>query len=105
MTGPPDGEGWAPWALGDLADALDRTSDLLGALHEVAEVLVVPPSDDGALPRVNLVAASEVEVARLRRIVEASEFPVRFAVGSSMTAWCADVAALRLTVATSLGEP
>jgi hypothetical protein len=105
MTPSTSGEGWAPWALGDLADALDRTSDLLGALHEVAEVLVVPPADDEALPRVSLVASSEVEVARFRRIVEASEFPASFSAGSSRTAWSADVASLRLTVAASRHGP
>jgi hypothetical protein len=96
-TSTPEG-GWAPWALGNLADTLDRTSDLLGALHEVVEVWVAPPPDGDHLPRVRIVARSEVEAARRRRIVEAGEFPASFASGSSLRAWSANVAALRLDV-------
>jgi hypothetical protein len=96
----PDSE-WGSWVLGDLADALDRAADLLGGSQETVQVLVAPPVGDEPLPRVNVVARSEVEVARLRRTVEAGEFPADFTSDSCLTVWSAAVACLRLTVEAS----
>lgn len=101
MTGSTrDGE-WEPWVLCDMANALDRTADLLGESHQIVKVIVAPPASDEPFPRVTVVARSEVEVARLRRTVEAGEFSADFTRDSSLTAWSATVAALRLTVEAS----
>jgi hypothetical protein len=84
-----------------MANALDRTADLLGVSHEIVQVLVAPPTGGEPFPGVTVVTRSEVDVARFRRTVEAGEFPADFTAGSSLTAWSATVAALRLTVEAS----
>lgn len=88
---------WAGWAFGDLAAAVCRAVEALGPNADAAFVLVGQPSES-QLVDVTVAVTSAEEVQRLREIVVAEEYVVRFRGRETPWSWEADINGLRLTV-------
>ncbi|SDR75581.1 hypothetical protein SAMN04488570_0278 [Nocardioides scoriae] len=88
---------WGSWVLGDLADALGRTADLLGRQQEVSRIEVVPPTDSDKLPLVTVHVGDEMAKRKLRKRLIYGEHEVEF-ISQSPTGWTAETAGLVLTV-------
>ena len=100
----PEDVDWGDWVLGDLADILDRISDLVGRSAAVQRVLVAPPFEPDTLPSVTIVVPDEGGIFRLRRELASCEYTVRFLGGSSERSLRAEVAGIDIEVVLEGGE-
>ena len=69
MTGSAAHLTWGSWVLGDLADCVRRTAELVGGTFEPVRVSAAPPRDEGEVPRVVVVVSDEHTASRVRRHV------------------------------------
>ena len=89
---------WGGWALGDLADVLRRAADLLGRSQDVSQVVLTPPEEADALPRIKVVVPDESGLLRTRRQILRGEYLVDFIGESYNSRWSAEAAGFVLTV-------
>jgi hypothetical protein len=103
METDPDASGrhWGDWGLGDLADVVRRTAELLGSGTGVCRMYVDPPQEEFGLPRTMLVVPDEDTVTALAERI-ASEDPARFCGDSFGGGWVAEVGDIELHVAPEL---
>jgi hypothetical protein len=95
---------WGAWMIGDLADVVRRTADVLGSALEPVRVSATPPSVPGELPRVVVVVADQHTVFRLRSEVRREENLAVFVGQPTARMWRAEVDGLDLTVALECEE-
>jgi hypothetical protein len=89
---------WGAWMIGDLADVVRRTADVLGSGLEPVRVTATPPSAAGELPQVVVVVADQHTVFRLRSEVRREENLAVFVGAPTAYRWRAEVDGLDLTV-------
>jgi len=104
MSSWPEDAQWGDWVLGDLADLVDRLTDVIGRYTDVELVKVAPPREPETLPTVTMVVADDGGIFRLRSEMAACEYPVRFLGAMSEDGWAAEVAGIRLRVVPVGGE-
>ena len=61
--------GWGDWGLGDLSDALQTVSRLVGPSFPMEKVSVYPPTGQESLPTVQLVVPDRLRLERVRSLV------------------------------------
>ena len=95
---------WGSWVVGDMADTIRRTADILGSGFEVVRVCATPPATPGTLPRVLVVVTDQHTSFRLRANLRDSELMPHFVGGPASGTWRAEVEDLDLTVTVTAGE-
>jgi hypothetical protein len=96
------GGDWGDWGLGDLADIVRRTADLLGSGTAVCRMYIDPPQEELGLPRTMLVVPDEDTVAALAARILSEDAPARFCGESFGGGWAAEVDDIELHVAPEL---
>lgn len=94
--------GWGHWGLGDLADVVRRTAELLGTATGVRRIAVEPPHEELGLPIATVVVRDEEAVSALADRISRDEKPTRFCGNSFGGGWVAEVDDMELHVAPEL---
>jgi hypothetical protein len=95
---------WGSWVVGDMADTIRHTADVLGSSFEVVRVSATPPTTPGSLPRVLVVVTDQHTSFRLRASLRDSELMPHFIDGTVGGTWRAEVDELDLTVTVTSGD-